>query len=122
MNDLVNFKENLKDSITNSLLDYINYLHETKQSTEALESGSDALAKCVIMCGALFANKVKKGEVREENIEAFEALLPSEEMLTFKNNGIDFAGKIVKEENAVALSEYQSRFGAVNKSIGQKVA
>ena len=66
MTDLINFKENLKDSITNSLLDYINYMHETKQN----ETSSDALAKCVLMSGELFANKIKKGEASQDDIEA----------------------------------------------------
>ena len=120
MNDLISFKENLKDSITSSLLDYLNYMHETKKNPEVLEKGNDALAKCVIMCGELFANKVKKGELTQEDIESFESNLVSEDMLLYSNNNLNLANAMVKEGDAMALTEFETRFND-NKGL-QKVA
>lgn len=124
MNDLANFKENLKDSsISNSLLDYVNYLHETKTSYETLKNGNDALAKCEVMCAELYANKIKKGEVSQDDIESFEALLPTSDMLVYKNNNLDLARNIIKENNAVALTEYETKFESTNNSKGlRKIA
>lgn len=117
MSSLINFKENLKDSMTNSLLDYLNYLHETKNNLDSLENGNDALAKCVVMSGELFTSKIKKGEASQDDIESFEALLLQEEMFTHKNLELNIANSMVKEGNAMALGEYESTFGAANKGI-----
>ena len=120
MNSLVDFKENLKDSITYSLLDYNNYMHETKVNLENLEAGSDTLSKCIVLCGELFANKIKKGEVTQEEIESFEALLPSKEMFVCNHKDLDLASNIVKESNSMALNQYESTFGEANKSMNLK--
>ena len=120
MSSLVNFKENLKDSMTYSLLDYNNYLHETKNNFENLERGSDTLAKCVVLCGELFANKIKKGKITEVEIESFESLLPTEEMFAYNHKDLDLAVKMVKEGNSMALNQYESTFGMANKEKGLK--
>ena len=120
MSSLVNFKENLKDNMTYSLLDYNNYLHETKNNLENLERGNDTLAKCVLLCGELFANKIKKGMVTEEEVESFEVLLPTEEMFSYNHKDLDLAVKMVKEGNSMALNEYETTFGEANKEEGLK--
>lgn len=123
MSSLVDLTSNLKDSKTNSLLDYINYLHDIKTTIDSLENGNDALAKCVVLCGSLFANKVAKGEKNEDDIELFESNLVTQESLVYKNNDLNLANEMVREENSVALGEYESRFGESNKKIGlQKIA
>ena len=116
MTDLVNFKENLRDSITNSLLDYINYMHETKHS----EVNSDALAKCVLMTGELFANKIKKGEITQDGIDSFEANLMGESTLSSQNKDLNLANTMVKEGNAMAFAEYESTFGENDNIKGYK--
>jgi len=120
VSSLVNFKENLKDSMTYSLLDYNNYLHETKNNLENLENGSDTLAKCVMLCGELFANKIKKGSVTEDEIESFEALLPTEGMFAYNHKDLGLAVKTVKEANSVALNKYEKTFGEANKEKSLK--
>ena len=120
MSSLVNFKENLKDNMTYSLLDYINYLHETKNNLENLENGSDTLAKCIVLCGELFANQIKKGKFSQEEIESFEALLPAEEMFAYDHKDLDLAVKSVKEGNAMAINKYASTFGEANKEKSLK--
>lgn len=116
MTDLINFKENLKDSITNSLLDYINYMHETKQN----ETSSDALAKCVLMSGELFANKIKKGEASQDDIDSFEANLIGEGTLSTQNKDLNLANTMVREGNAMALAEYESTYGEASDIKGLK--
>lgn len=120
MSSLVSFKENLKDSMTNSLLDYLNYLHETKNNIESLKNGNDALAKCVVICGELFTSKIKKGGISQEEIDSFESLLSTEDMFAHKNIDLNSANSMVREGNAMALSEYESNFGAANKSMELK--
>ena len=116
MSSLVNFTENLKDSETYAVLDYLNYLHETKNNLET----NNALAKCVIMCGELFANQVKKGERTQEDIESFEANLVEEKIFSHKNEELNLANVIVREGNAMALVEYETTFGEANNSKGLK--
>lgn len=120
MNSLVDFKENLKDSITYSILDYVNYMNETKYNADNLDNGSDTLSKCIVLCGELFANKIKKGDIKPDEIESFEALLPKEGMFVVDYKNLDLASKIVKEGDSVALNDYESTFGDTNKSISLK--
>lgn len=115
MNSLANFKENLKDSMTYSLLDYTNYLHETKDNFDNLKDGSDTLSKCVVLCGELFANQIKKGKVSQDDVESFEALLPSEKMFGYNHKDLDFAVGIVKEGNSMALNEHETKYANFNK-------
>ena len=117
MSNLVNFKENLKDSMTNSLLDYVNYMHETKNNKET----NDSLAKCVVMCGELFANKVKKGEISQSEIESFESNLIDENAFAQDYKELNLANTMVKETNAMSFAEYESTFGDNTKGL-KKVA
>ena len=116
MSSLVNFRENLKDNMTNSLLDYLNYMYETKKNSET----NDALAKCVLMCGELFSNQVKRGNKSQEDIESFEANLLSGTIFSDKNEDLDLANTMVREGNAMALAEYESTYGEANNVKGLK--
>lgn len=115
MSNLINFTENLKDSRVNSLLDYINYMHETKNNANI----NDSLSKCVVICGELFANQVKKGDKSQDDVESFEANLIGEKVFLHAKD-LDFANTIVREGNVMALAEYESKVVEQNDVKGLK--
>jgi hypothetical protein len=104
----VRASERKSDVILNSL----NRLHDAKQSGALVR---DEFSKILVSVGDLFANKIKQGKVREDEIESVEAHLTgfvaenNDKYFSFPHTELDRASKTVLESIDFARQAVEKR-------------
>ena len=93
---IVNFSDKRPSDIT---FDSINRLHDSKLSGAIQEN---ELSDLVVDLSKYFSYLVSKGEKTEEDVDAFESLIPGEYAFNDQKD-LDIALSKVKEQNTAAL-------------------
>ena len=111
---IVNFEEQIKERPSDALLNILNQFSVAKRNGV---QDKEALAKMIILEGALFANKIKEGKVTIDEIESAEAFITGfargnkDEYFKINHKELDTAAKSFLEGDYVALEELEQRNG-----------
>ncbi len=113
----VGFNDNMVSKSFNRPSDeFLNSYNRLYQAKLTRVLDSNEFSNLIILCGDLYANKIRQGKVSEEQTDDFIAQLPSPDYFTYPHSNISRAKNTVVEGVDMALAAVSKRYSIPSQS------